>query len=90
MGSPQGCGRHPKVAATQTWANNFSPTVGLHMETFSMYLEDFSPQIKATAVTLGLASLRNKRVSLLPKLRSLSLSGKQCAVSCWARRDKPV
>lgn len=26
MGSPQGCGRHPKSAAGQTGANNFSPS----------------------------------------------------------------
>lgn len=33
---------------------------------------------------LGLASLRKERVSLLPQLKSLSLSSKQFAVSYWA------
>lgn len=43
MGSPQGCGRHPKSAAGQTGANNFSPTVGLSMETYLIFLENFFP-----------------------------------------------
>jgi len=41
-------------------------------------------------VMLGLAISRNKRVSLLPKLRSVSLSGKQYAVSYWAGENKSL
>lgn len=45
---------------------------------------------RAATVTLGLASSRNERVSLLLKLRSVSLSGKQYAVSYCAEGNKSV
>lgn len=45
---------------------------------------------RATAVVFGLAGPGNERASLLPKLRSVSLSGKQYAVGYWAGGDKSL
>lgn len=47
-------------------------------------------EYRATAVTLGLASSRKERVSLLPKLRFVSLSGNQYTFSYRAGGKKSL